>query len=139
MACTEMMYLSQQVTLRECQEATLEHAGCAVPKIAVWESGDVKNCYCSSTPKCQRNGSSWQMLLQLHGELPIKPEGKPYLGKSFTKCKETCKCTKTASCTSTPSSWQNTYVQPRVKALSIDPTSTGKIYAASAKGGAQEV
>jgi hypothetical protein len=98
-------------SLKECQESTLENAGCALPKIAVYESGGVKNCYCSSSTKCQRNGSTWQMLYELHGTLPIKPEGKPYPGKSFKTYKETCQCQKTNTCTKTPSTWQDTYVQ----------------------------
>ena len=128
-ACTEMLWLSTWKSAQECLESTLDNAGCVVPKIAVYESGDVKNCYCSSTPNCQRNGSSWQIVFDLHGKLPAKPAGKPYPKKSYQICKETCQCRSTETCTSTPSSWQDTYVQPTVKALSVEPTSTGKLYA----------
>ena len=59
--CKNMHYLSQHGNLVDCQANTLADSHCAEPKTAIYQSGDVQNCYCSTTPQCNASVSSWQV------------------------------------------------------------------------------
>ena len=59
----EMLWLSQHGSLHECQAASTASAGCASAptKVAIYQTGDVKNCYCANAT-CTSVPSSWQDL-----------------------------------------------------------------------------
>ena len=80
-ACAQMLWLSQHGTAKECQINTLENSGCAEPKVAVYQTGDVKNCYCSNTSTCEKKPSSWQDAYTFTGTPP-----PPWTKTSKTAC-----------------------------------------------------
>ena len=61
---SEMAWLSQQGSLRECQAAASDSALCASAptKVVAYQTGDVKNCYCLNTTSCTKTASTWQDL-----------------------------------------------------------------------------
>jgi hypothetical protein len=67
----QMKWLSQHGTVEECQEKTVDDTGCAEPKRAIYQSGDVKNCYCANTSTCTVSSVSCQDLYEYHGVIPV--------------------------------------------------------------------
>ena len=61
-AADEMLYLSQHGSAAVCLAHAVDDNGCAAPKTAIYQSGDVKNCYCANTTTCTETSSSWQDL-----------------------------------------------------------------------------
>ena len=47
-------------SVSQCQAKALDNAGCTAPKTAVYQSGDVQNCYCSNASACDMSAVSWQ-------------------------------------------------------------------------------
>ena len=80
-ACTEMAWLSQHGTADECKASTLGSAACGTPKVAVYQSGDVKNCYCANSSQCDEVKVSWQDSYVHHG-----PPPPPWEKTSGTAC-----------------------------------------------------
>lgn len=66
----EMHWLSQHGAAAECKALALETDACAEPKTIVYQSGDVKNCYCTNTSTCTLGYSSWQDVYVHQGALP---------------------------------------------------------------------
>ena len=58
----EMLWLSQKGTKGSCQALAVDNAACTTPKTVIYQSGDVKNCYCANTSKCTPTQVSWQDL-----------------------------------------------------------------------------
>ena len=66
----EMRFVSQHGSLLACQADVTDEAGCAAPKTAVYQSGDVRNCYCANTTTCTRHPVTWQDTYVHHGTEP---------------------------------------------------------------------
>lgn len=60
----EMLWLSQHQSLSRCQAEALGTQGCTADQTVkvIYQSGDVKNCYCLNTTSCTPTPSDWQDL-----------------------------------------------------------------------------
>ena len=67
----EMLWLGQHSALEICEAEALGNAACteSPTKVVVYQTGDVKNCYCLNTTSCTRAPSTW---LDLHTQ-PAPP------------------------------------------------------------------
>jgi hypothetical protein len=165
-ASNEMLWLSQHQSLSDCQSNTIDNQLCASPKITIYESGDVKNCYCANVSTCTKEISSWQVLYEQRNG-PVSSWNKIdntacaenemlWLSQhhSLEACEtitlatkacasyptkqsfyetgdvKNCYCSnKTGSqCKPQTSSWLMSLTQPMPEPLSMNITTTGKIY-----------
>ena len=82
----EMLWLGQHSALEICEAQAVGTAACTETptKVVLYQTGDVKNCYCLNTTSCTRTPSTW---LDLHAQpgphpLPMTPTstGALYMG-----------------------------------------------------------
>eukprot|EP00041_Stephanoeca_diplocostata_P025265 m.657427 g.657427 ORF g.657427 m.657427 type:complete len:475 (+) comp22713_c0_seq3:392-1816(+) len=77
----QLRWLSQRGSKAACQERVLQDMGCTVPKTAIYQSGDVQNCYCANTTSCSTIPSTWQNKYIWDGPLPA-----PWTRTAHTSC-----------------------------------------------------
>ena len=59
---TQLIWISQHGNLGNCLAMTVGNDNCALPKRAIYQNGDVQNCYCAAVPSCTTKSSSWQNM-----------------------------------------------------------------------------
>ena len=69
-----MLWLSQKQTLDECEANAESNGACTssnkTTKTVIYQTGDVKNCYCLNTSSCTKSPSTW---LDIHVQPPATP------------------------------------------------------------------